>query len=130
MASQARMEEILAKAVIIDGWKEWYCWYCSETNVWTRSKFEGARQTFQLKNQRSIMQEDYKESVSLALRTWRSRKSLKKTRSKLETPMAPAMPCKTCKKSKHGQTRSKTNEFKSKFACILEASESTRLRVE
>ena len=44
--------------------------------------------------------------------------------------MAPAMPCKTCKKSKHGETRSKTNDFKSKFACILEASESTRLRME
>ena len=43
---------------------------------------------------------------------------------KLETPMAPAMPCKTCKKSKHGEIRSKTNEFKSKLACILEASES------
>ena len=44
--------------------------------------------------------------------------------------MAPAMPCKTCKKSKHGETRGKTNDFKSKFACILEASESTRLRTE
>ena len=44
--------------------------------------------------------------------------------------MAPAMPCKTCKKSKHGETRSKTNDFKSKFACILEASESTRMRME
>ena len=44
--------------------------------------------------------------------------------------MAPAMPCKTCKKSKHGETRCRTNDFKSKFACILEASESTRLRVE
>ena len=44
--------------------------------------------------------------------------------------MAPAMPCKTCKKSKHGETRSKTNDFKSKFACILEASESRRLRME
>ena len=43
--------------------------------------------------------------------------------------MAPAMPCKTCKKNKHGETRSKTNDFKSKFACILEASESTRLRM-
>ena len=51
-------------------------------------------------------------------------------RRKLETPMAPAMPCKTCKKSKHGETRSKTNDFKSKFACILEASESTRMRME
>ena len=29
-----------------------------------------------------------------------------------------------------GETRGKTNDFKSKFACILEASESTRLRVE
>ena len=44
--------------------------------------------------------------------------------------MAPAMPCKTSKKNKNGETRSKTNGFKSKFACILEASESTRLRIE
>ena len=44
--------------------------------------------------------------------------------------MAPAMPCKTCKKNKHGETRSKTNDFKSEFACILEASESTRMRME
>ena len=29
-----------------------------------------------------------------------------------------------------GETRSKTNDFKSKFACILEASESTRMRME
>ena len=44
--------------------------------------------------------------------------------------MAPAMPCKTCKKSKKAEIRSKTNDFKSKFACILEASESTRMRME
>ena len=44
--------------------------------------------------------------------------------------MAPAMPCKTSKKSKHGESRGKTIDFKSKFACILEASESTRLRME
>ena len=44
--------------------------------------------------------------------------------------MAPAMPCKTSKACKHGETRGKTNDFKSKFACILEASESTRLRME
>ena len=45
--------------------------------------------------------------------------------------MAPAVPCKTSKKSKHGETRGKTNEFKSKLeSCILEASESTRLRME
>ena len=44
--------------------------------------------------------------------------------------MPPAMPCKTSKKCKHGETRGKTNEIKSKFACILEATESTRLRME
>ena len=31
-------------------------------------------------------------------------------RRKLETPMAPAMPCKTCKTNKHGETRNKTND--------------------
>ena len=55
---------------------------------------------------------------------------IRNARKKLETPMAPAMPCKTCKKSKKGETRGKTNDFKSKFACILEASESTRMRME
>ena len=55
---------------------------------------------------------------------------IKNARRKLETPMAPAMPCKTCKKNKHGETRSKTNDFKCKFACISEASESTRMRME
>ena len=44
--------------------------------------------------------------------------------------MAPAMPCKTCTKSKNGETRGKTKDFKPKVACILEASESTRLRME
>ena len=75
------------------------------------------------------MLEDYEESISLTLRTRSSRKPLG-MQEKLETPMAPAMPCKTCKKSKHGEIRIKTNDFKSKFACILEASESTRMRME
>ena len=34
--------------------------------------------------------------------------------------MSPAMLCKTSKKSKHGETRGETNEFKSKLACIFE----------
>ena len=44
--------------------------------------------------------------------------------------MALAMPCKTSKQCKHGETRGKTNGLKSKLACILEVSESTRLRME
>ena len=43
--------------------------------------------------------------------------------------MAPAMPCKASKNSKHGATSGKSNEIKSKLACILEASETTRLRM-
>ena len=58
------------------------------------------------------------------------KETIKNARKKLETPMAPAKPRKTSKKSKHGETRGKTNDFKSKFACIWEASESTRLRME
>ena len=58
------------------------------------------------------------------------KETIKNARKKLETPMAPAMLCKTSKKSKHGETRGKTNDFKSKFTCILKASESTRLRME
>ena len=90
---------------------------------------ENSNNVNKLRNQSSIMQEDYEESISLTLRTRSSRKP-KNARRKLETPMAPATPCKTCKKNKHGKTRSKTNDFKSQFACILEASESTRMRME
>ena len=36
------------------------------------------------------------------------KEAIKNARKKLETPMAPAMPCKTCKKSKHRETRDKT----------------------
>ena len=57
------------------------------------------------------------------------KETIKNARKKKETPMAPAMPCKTSKTCKHGVTRGKTNEIKSKLACILEASESTRLRM-
>ena len=75
------------------------------------------------------MLEDYEGGILLTLRTRSSKKPLGML-EKMETPMAPATPCKTCKKSKNGETRSKTNDFKSKIACILEVSESTRMRVE
>ena len=44
--------------------------------------------------------------------------------------MAHGMLCKVSGKGKHGASRGKSNEIKSKLACILEASESTRLRME
>ena len=46
------------------------------------------------------------------------KETIRNARKQLETPMAPAMPCKTCRKSKHGDTRSKTNDSKSKFAYL------------
>ena len=58
------------------------------------------------------------------------KETIRNARTKLDTPMAPAMPCKTSKNSQHGATRGKSNEIKSKLACIFEASESTRLRME
>ena len=76
------------------------------------------------------MPEDYEEFISLTLRTRNSKETIRNARKKLETPMAPAMPCKTTKKSKHGETRGKTNEIKSKLACTLEHSETTRVRME
>ena len=57
------------------------------------------------------------------------KETIKNARKKLETPVAPAMPCKTSKTCQHGATRGKSNNIKSKLACILEVSESTRLRM-
>ena len=54
------------------------------------------------------------------------KETIKNARKKLETPMAPAMPCKIMKK-KCGSGVS--NKIKTRLACILEADESTRLRM-
>ena len=55
--------------------------------------------------------------------------TIKNARKKLETPMALAMLCKTCKISQHGVTLGKSNEIESKLACILEGDESTTMRM-
>ena len=49
---------------------------------------------------------------------------------KLETPVASAMPCKIIKNNQNCGNGDKSNRTKSKIACILKASESTRLRME
>ena len=51
---------------------------------------------------------------------------IKNARKKLETTVAPAMPC-TIMKKNCGSDGS--NKIKTKLACILEADESTRLRM-
>ena len=52
------------------------------------------------------------------------KETIKNARKNLETPMAPAMPCKIMKKS-----CGSGGSNKKKLACILEANESTRLRM-
>ena len=76
------------------------------------------------------MQEDHEESVSLTLRTWRPRKSSKMQEENWKHQWLQLCLARRARKNKHGETRSNTNDFKSKFACILEASESTRMRME
>ena len=56
------------------------------------------------------------------------KETIKNARQKLETPVAPAMPCKIMKNNKKCVSGA-SNKIKTKLACILEASESTRLRV-
>ena len=50
---------------------------------------------------------------------------IKNARKKLETSVAPAMPCKIFKNCRSGAS----NKIKTKLACILEADESTRMRM-
>ena len=54
------------------------------------------------------------------------KETIKNARKKLETSVAPAMPCKIMKKNCGSDT---SNKIKTKLACILEADESTRMRM-
>ena len=54
------------------------------------------------------------------------KETIKNARKKLETSIAPAMPCKIMKKN---CGNGGSNKIKTKLACILEADESTRLRM-
>ena len=56
------------------------------------------------------------------------KETIKNARKKLETSMAPAMPCKIIQSNKNCESGA-SNKIKTKLACILEASESTRLRM-
>ena len=76
------------------------------------------------------MPEDNEEFISLTLRTRSSKKPLRKQEQIGNNNGSSHALQDICKKSKHGETRSKTNDFESEFACILEASESTRLRMD
>ena len=54
------------------------------------------------------------------------KETIENARKKLETSVAPAMPCKIMKNCGSGGS----NNIKTRLACILEADQSTRLRME
>ena len=56
------------------------------------------------------------------------KETIKNARKKLEIPVAPTMPCKILKHNNNCWSGA-SNKVKSKLACILEAGESTRLRM-
>ena len=56
------------------------------------------------------------------------KENIRNARKKLETSVAPAMPCKIMKSNKNCGSDG-SNKIKTKLACILEADESTRLRM-
>ena len=82
-----------------------------------------------MKNLNSITPENCEEFISLTFEDKEFKETIKNARKKLETSVAPAMPCKISKNNQNWVARGKSNEIKSKLACILEASVSTRLRM-
>ena len=65
------------------------------------------------------------ESISSPPEDTEFKETIKNARKKLETSVAPAMPCKIMKNCGSGAS----NKIKAKLACILEADESRRLRM-
>ena len=65
------------------------------------------------------------EFISSTPRTRNFKETIKNARKKLETSVAPALPCKNMKNCASGTS----NKIQTKLACILEADESTRMRM-
>ena len=86
---------------------------------WRRSK-SGPRKGFTLKTL-----ENCEEYISSTRRIQEFKETIKNARKKLETSVAPAMPCKIMKNCGSGGS----NKIKTKLVCILEADESTRMRM-
>ena len=69
--------------------------------------------------------ENCEGSISLTLRIRKFKETIKNALKKLETSVAPAMPCKIMKNCGNRAF----NKIQTKLACILEADESTRMRM-
>ena len=82
------------------------------------------------------MLENWEVSTSSIRKTESANKSWKNVRKKLETPLKAAMPCKMVTKKRLKELRETVSSGdthphkKTKYACIVEAHESTRKRLE
>ena len=79
-------------------------------------------------NQNSIMPDNYVVSSSLN-QMMKILNTMKNARRKWEIPMPAAMPCKTPANCRRKTCRN-IGEIKTKYACSVEADESTRIRLE
>ena len=80
------------------------------------------------KNRSSTMLENCVVITSL-IQQMKNSRIMKKARRKLEVPMPAAMPCKT-RREEYRETCRDMENCKTKYACIVEAHESTRKRLE
>ena len=104
-----------------------------EKQKWSNEKIhlENARKLrgIYMKNLNSIMLEKLRGFYFIDPEDTEFKETIKNARKKLDTSVAPAMPCKISKNSQNCGNGGKSNKTKSKLACILEDSESTRLRM-
>ena len=84
----------------------------------------------QLKNQSSIMLEDHEESISSTLRTRSSRKSLRMQEENWKHQWLQLCLARLARKGTMERPVARLMISGLKFACISEASESTRMRME
>ena len=94
-----------------------------------KQRNEKKNKSGQSKNRSLTMPEDWAVFTSLIQQMRSSRKLFKNARRKLEVPMPAAMPCKI-RRRKYKETCRTPDTRKTKYACIVEADESTRKRLE
>ena len=83
-----------------------------------------------MKKHNSIMPEDYEEFISLTPRTRNSKKLLRMLARNWKHQWLPLCLARHARKASIGRPVARLMSSKPKLACILEASESTRLRME
>ena len=98
-------------------------WRGLARNALLREKHKWSNEKLHLENARKL-----RGIYFIDLEDKEFKETIKNARKKLETSMAPAVPFKTIKNNKNCGSGA-SNKIKSKLACILEASEPTRLRM-